>query len=118
MGYLERLKKSVNAGAGTLRNQNNPESEGFLGSLGAPPGPFQKIERATAANDPGQKQPLVQPAATLTEGLTAHVKRRLATPHELSRAIGSGPERRGAEQQGEQEQRSGFHDPSFAVMGL
>ena len=72
MGYLERLKKSASAGGGTLQNHQNPESRGFVGFEGTPPGPFQKIERATAANDPGQKQPLVQPAATLTEGLTAH----------------------------------------------
>lgn len=51
MGYLERLKKSANAGAGTLKNQNNPETDGLLGSLGTPPGPFQKIEGATAAAD-------------------------------------------------------------------
>lgn len=69
MGYLERLKKSANAGTGTLKNQNNPETDGLLGSLGTPPGPFQKIEGATAANDPGQKQPLARPPATLAEGL-------------------------------------------------
>lgn len=72
MGYLERLKKSANAGTGTLKNQNNPETDGLLGSLGTHPGPFQKIEGATAANDPGQKQPLARPAATLAEGLTAY----------------------------------------------
>ena len=69
MGYLERLKKSASAGAGTLKNQNNPETEGLLGSLGTPPSPFQKIEGARAANDPGQKQPLARAAATLAEGL-------------------------------------------------
>jgi hypothetical protein len=63
MGYLERLKKSANTGAGTLKNQNNPETEGFLGSLGTPPAPFQKIEGAKAANDPTQKPPLARPAA-------------------------------------------------------
>lgn len=62
MGYLERLKKSTNAGAGTLKNQNNPEMEGFLGSLGTPPAPFQKIDGAQAANDPGQKQFLAHAA--------------------------------------------------------
>lgn len=55
MGYLDRLKKSANAGGSTLKNQNNPETEGFLGSLGTPPGPFQKIEGAQAANDPAPK---------------------------------------------------------------
>lgn len=67
MGYLERLKKSANTGAGTLKNQNNPETEGFLGSLGTPPAPFQKIEGATAANDPGQKQPLADVAEALPD---------------------------------------------------
>ena len=67
MGYLERLKKSANAGAGTLKNQNNPETEGLLGSLGTPPSPFQKIEGARAANDPGQKQPLAHAAEALPD---------------------------------------------------
>ena len=67
MGYLERLKKSASAGAGTLKNQNNPETGGLLGSLGTPPGPFQKIEGTTAANDPGQKQPLAHAAAALPD---------------------------------------------------
>lgn len=69
MGYLERLKKSTNAGAGTLKNQNNPETEGFLGSLGTPPAPFQKIEGAKAANDPGRKRPLARPAGASTTWL-------------------------------------------------
>ena len=67
MGYLERLKKSANAGAGTLKNQNNPETEGFLGSLGTPPAPFQKIEGVKAANDPGQNQPLAHAAEALSD---------------------------------------------------
>jgi hypothetical protein len=66
MSYLDRLKKSANTGAGTLKNQNNPETEGFLGSLGTPPAPFQKIEGATAANDPGQKRPVAHAAEALT----------------------------------------------------
>lgn len=76
MGYLERLKKSANTGGGTLKNQNNPETEGFLGSLGIPPAPFQKIEGATAANDPGQKQPLPHAA----EALAAHPEAVAAEP--------------------------------------
>lgn len=80
MGYLERLKKSANAGAGTLKNQNNPEMEGLLGSLGKPPGPFQKIEGTMAANDPGQKQPLARPAAPLAEGLTVYPAAVTAEP--------------------------------------
>lgn len=67
MGYLERLKKSANAGAGTLKNQNNPETEGFLGSLGTPPAPFQKNEGAKAANDPGPKPHPAQPAAIIVQ---------------------------------------------------
>lgn len=67
MGYLERLKKSANAGAGTLKNQNNPETDGFLGSLGTPPAPFQKIEGVKAANDPGQNQPLAHAAEALPD---------------------------------------------------
>ena len=67
MGYLERLKKSASAGAGTLKNQNNPETGGLLGSLGTPPGPFQKIEGTTAANDPGQKQTLAHAAEALPD---------------------------------------------------
>lgn len=80
MGYLERLKKSANAGAGTLKNQNNPEAEGLLGSLGTPPGPFQKIEGATVANDPGQKQTLARHAATLAEGLSAYTAAMVTEP--------------------------------------
>lgn len=67
MSYLDRLKKSANAGEGNLKNQNNPKTGGFLGSLGRPPGPFQKIEGAKAANDPGQKQPLAHAAEALPE---------------------------------------------------
>ncbi len=55
MGYLERLKKSASAGAGHLQNHQNPESRGFVGFEGTPPVPFQKIEGATAANDPAPK---------------------------------------------------------------
>lgn len=69
MGYLERLKKSANTGAGTLKNQNNPDTDGFLGSLGTPPAPFQKIEGATAANDPGQTRPLAHAAEALPKHL-------------------------------------------------
>ena len=57
MSYLDRLKKSASAGAGTLQNHQNPESRGFVGFEGTPPAPFQKIEGAKAANDPGRKQP-------------------------------------------------------------
>ncbi|MDD3328790.1 MAG: hypothetical protein PHW25_17035 [Zoogloea sp.] len=67
MGYLERLKKSANAGGGTLQNHQNPESRGFVGFEGTPPGPFQKIEGTTAANDPGQKQPRAHAAAALPD---------------------------------------------------
>lgn len=56
MSYLDRLKKSASEGAGTLQNHQNPESRGFVGFEGTPPGPFQKIEGAKAANDPGRKQ--------------------------------------------------------------
>lgn len=69
MSYLDRLKKSASAGGGTLQNHQNPESRGFVGFEGTPPGPFQKIEGERAANDPGQKQPLARAAATLAEGL-------------------------------------------------
>jgi hypothetical protein len=55
MGYLERLKKSTNAGTGHLQNHQNPESRGFVGFEGTPPGPFQKIEGSQAANDPAPK---------------------------------------------------------------
>ena len=54
MSYLDRLKKSASAGAGTLQNHQNPESRGFVGFEGTPPAPFQKIEGAKAANDPGR----------------------------------------------------------------
>ena len=69
MSYLDRLKKSGGAGGGTLQNHQNLETGGFVGFEGTPPGPFQKIEGARAANDPGQKQPLARAAATLAEGL-------------------------------------------------
>lgn len=92
MGYLERLKKSANAVAGTLKNHNNPETEGLIGFLGTPPGPFQKIEGATAANDPRQKQPLARPTAILTEGLAACP---VATNAEPARQRESGTEERG-----------------------
>lgn len=55
MGYLERLKKSASAGAGHLQNHQNPESRGFVGFEGTPPGPVQKIEGSQAANDPAPK---------------------------------------------------------------
>ncbi len=55
MSYLDRLKKSASAGAGTLQNHQNPESRGFVGFEGTPPGPFQKIEGSQAANDPAPK---------------------------------------------------------------
>lgn len=58
MSYLDRLKKSANAGGSTLQNHQNPESRGSVGFEGTPPAPFQKIEGAKAANDSAQKQPL------------------------------------------------------------
>ncbi len=67
MSYLDRLKKSGNAGGSTLQNHQNPESRGFVGFEGTPPAPFQKIEGAKAANDPGQKQPLAHAAEALPE---------------------------------------------------
>lgn len=67
MSYLDRLKKSASAGGGTLQNHQNPESRGFVGFEGTPPGPFQKIEGARAANDPGQKQPLAHAAEALSD---------------------------------------------------
>ena len=76
MSYLERLKRSANAGAVTQKNQNNPETESFLGSLGTPPAPFQKIEGATAANDPGQTRPLAHAA----EALPDHAAPRQSEP--------------------------------------
>ena len=69
MSYLDRLKKSASAGGGTLQNHQNPESRGFVGFEGTPPAPFQKIEGARAANDPGQKQPLARPAEAFTAWL-------------------------------------------------
>ena len=80
MSYLDRLKKSASAGGGTLQNHQNPESRGFVGFEGTPPGPFQKIEGARAANDSGQKQPLARPAATLAEGLAAYPAAVAAEP--------------------------------------
>ena len=67
MSYLDRLKKSASAGAGTLQNHQNPESRGFVGFEGTPPGPFQKIEGAKAANDPGRKQTLAHAAEVLPD---------------------------------------------------
>lgn len=55
MSYLDRLKKSANAGGGTLQNHQNLETGGFVGFEGTPPGPVQKIEGSQAANDPAPK---------------------------------------------------------------
>jgi hypothetical protein len=60
MSYLDRLKKSENAGGGTLQNHQNPETGGFVGFEGTPPAPFQKIDGLQAANDPTPEQPPVQ----------------------------------------------------------
>lgn len=67
MSYLDRLKKSASAGAGTLQNHQNPESRGFVGFEGTPPGPFQKIEGAKAANDPRPKPHPARPAAIIVQ---------------------------------------------------
>lgn len=64
MSYLDRLKKSTNAGGGTLQNHQNPESRGFVGFEGTPPAPFQKIEGAQAANDPTPEPHPSRPADT------------------------------------------------------
>lgn len=67
MSYLDRLKRSANAGAGHLQNHQNPVSMGSVGFEGAPPGPFQTIEGVRAANDPGQKQPLAHASEALPD---------------------------------------------------
>lgn len=67
MSYLDRLKKSANAGGSTLQNHQNPESRGSVGFEGTPPAPFQKIEGARAANDPGQTRPLAHAAEALPD---------------------------------------------------
>lgn len=76
MSYLDRLKKSANAGGGTLQNHQNPESRGFVGFEGTPPAPFQKIEGVKAANDPEQKQPIDHAA----EALPDHAAPRQSEP--------------------------------------
>ena len=81
MGYLERLKKSANAGGCTLQNHQNPESRGFVGFEGTPPGPFQKFEGARAANDPGQEQPLARPAEAFTVWAMHFTDRESAEVH-------------------------------------
>jgi hypothetical protein len=60
------------------KKPKQPRDGGFLGSLGAPPGPFQKIEGATAANDPGRKQTVAHAAEALPDHpapAKAHSKR-------------------------------------------
>lgn len=81
MSYLDRLKKSANAGGGTLQNHQNLETGGFVGFEGTPSGPFQKIEGARAANDPAPKpRPAPLPNAS-TVWLIQHVDRRPLEVH-------------------------------------
>jgi hypothetical protein len=95
VSYLDRLKKSANAGGSTLQNQQNPETVGFVGFEGTPPGPFQKAEGAEAANDStpdaslfwllhfAGRNPLAircAPAATLAEVLAIYPAALTAAP--------------------------------------
>jgi len=63
MSYLYRLKKSENAGGGTLQNHQNPETGGFVGFEGTPSATFQKLDGLQAANDPTPESPPVQVTA-------------------------------------------------------
>lgn len=81
MSYLDRLKKSANAGGGTLQNHQNPESRGFVGFEGTPPAPFQKIEGVQAANDPTPEPHPARPADTSPAWLLHFVDRDPVAVH-------------------------------------
>ncbi|WP_374264678.1 hypothetical protein [Zoogloea sp.] len=81
MSYLDRLKKSANAGGGTLHNHQNLETGGFVGFEGTPPAPFQKIEGAQAANDPTPEPHPARPADTSPAWLLRFVDRDPVAVH-------------------------------------